>query len=143
MARVMLPKCAEAQAIRKGWPEDLSGVYAPEEMARAEVLDVTATQIISAYKAEERLKLVHAKDAIAIWWKPDDPLELVPIGQLADRACAFFKAATCVAEIQAWARTNAASLKHFWAIAKSDALGVKKAMERRQQELVLAEESGK
>jgi phage recombination protein Bet len=135
MGRVMLPKCAESQAIRKGWPEDLSGIYAPEELARADVIDVTATEIISLHEEEERLKLVHAKDAIAIWWKAGDPLELVPFGQLTDRACAFFKAATCDTEIQVWARTNSASLKHFWAVAKADAYGLKAAMEKRLKEL--------
>lgn len=35
-----LGKCAEAQALRKGFPGDLSGMYAPEELEREEV-DVT------------------------------------------------------------------------------------------------------
>lgn len=32
---VMLAKCAEAQAIRRSYPQDLSGVYAPEEMQKS------------------------------------------------------------------------------------------------------------
>jgi phage recombination protein Bet len=135
MARVMLPKCAEAQAIRKGWPEDLSGIYAPEEMARAEVIDVTATEVIEEHAKEERLKLVGAKDGIAICWTPGGALEMVPIGKMTDRAMEFFARATNEADIQGWAQTNRVSLQRYWAEHKADALGIKTAMEKRVKEL--------
>ena len=35
MGRLMLAKCAEANAIRRGWPEDLSAVYSDEEVDRS------------------------------------------------------------------------------------------------------------
>lgn len=34
-----LAKCAEAAAIRAAWPQDLSGIYAPEEMGRVDRAD--------------------------------------------------------------------------------------------------------
>ena len=43
MPATMLAKCAEAQALRTGFPADLSGIYSTEEMQQSDVVEVTTT----------------------------------------------------------------------------------------------------
>lgn len=133
MPRVMISKVAEAQALRKGWPEDLAGVYAAEEMDRT-TIDLTASEMAESTAVEDRLKLVAGKDSLVIMFEPGKPLESVPIGTFADRCVEFLHDADA-ATINAWAETNKATLNEFWARAKTDALAVKKFMEQRLKDL--------
>jgi phage recombination protein Bet len=135
MARVMIAKCAEAQALRKGWPEDLSGVYAPEEMSRAEVIEATASEIVAQADQENRMKLIGAANSIPFMFAPGEPIQMIPAGQVADRVLAFIRQSTSPTQIDAFRETNRAGLQEFWALHKADALELKKAIEARIAEL--------
>lgn len=131
MARVMIAKCAEAQALRKGWPEDLSGVYVQEEMARAET-ESTAAEMVEEYQKEQRLRQLNHGESIMIQWSAGEPLAPVPVGQFMDKSLAFIKDASAP-QLNAWTEINRHSLKEFWVQHKGDALELKKAIETRHK----------
>lgn len=127
MPRVMLAKCAEAQAIRRAWPEDLSAIYADEELDRAKTLDLTATEIAEKAGVEERLAMIGGAEAIL--FDMGDGLERIPLGKAADMILERFKAMQ-PHEVLQWKNLNRIPLQEFWARNKTDALGLKKEIER-------------
>lgn len=138
MGRNQIAKCAEALSLRKGWPEDFSGIHVDAEMDRARFDDMTASEAVEQFERDKRLQLVHAKDCVTVQWAPADPLEAVPVGQFMDRAIAFVKASETVPDLVGWQETNRVALQQFWAMHKSDALELKKLMEGRVKELAEA-----
>jgi len=132
MARLMLAKCAEAQAIRRAWPEDLSAIYSDEELDRAKTLDLTATEIAEKANVESRLAMIGGAEAIM--FDMGDGLERIPLAKAADMILERFKAMQ-PHEILQWKNSNRVPLQEFWARAKTDALGVKREIERIEREL--------
>lgn len=128
MPKVMLEKCAEAQALRAGWPDQFGGVYAEEELDRAKVLDLTASEIVAAEAEERRMKAIGANDAIPITWGDNFALEMVPLGQFFDRAAEHVKD-TAPAQLAKWRDANRIGLQQFWAKHPGDALELKKLIE--------------
>jgi phage recombination protein Bet len=132
MPRVMLAKCAEAQAIRRAWPEDLSAIYADEELDRAKTLDLTATEIAEKANVESRLAMIGGAEAIM--FDMGDGLERIPLAKAADMILERFKSMQ-PHEVLQWKNANRVPLQEFWARAKTDALGVKKEIERIEKDI--------
>lgn len=135
MARVMIGKCAEAQALRRGWPEETSGLYAQEEMDQALAHDANASDAVEAYATEQRLKITNAANTIGFLWEAGQPIESVPLGEIADRCMGFIRQCDSPTQLETWRETNRVGLQEFWARAKADALAVKQEIESRLNEL--------
>jgi phage recombination protein Bet len=129
MPRVMIAKCAEAQMVRKGWPEELGGIYAPEEMDRAST-DATASELAEQAATEKRLELTKSKDTLLCLFNPGDKLEAVPVGIFADMILGRVTVARSKAEVTSFLETNQKPMQEFWARHPSDALGMKKEIEK-------------
>lgn len=132
MPRLMLAKCAEAQAIRRAWPDDLSAIYSDEEMDRAKTIDLTATELAEAANVERRLELIGGADGIM--FDMGEGLTRLKLGEAHDRIMeAFGKMQPH--EILQWKNTNRVPLNEFWVRHKTDALPIKQFIEKVEKQV--------
>jgi hypothetical protein len=133
MPRVMLAKCAEAQAIRRAWPDELSAIYVDEEVGKARTIDLTATEIADTEEVNRRLRLIGGADCIL--FDMGQGLTRIPLGKAADTILQHFRTLTPHGVIQ-WRDLNRVPLQEFWARAKADALGLKAEIEMIEKQVV-------
>lgn len=129
MPETMMAKCTEADAIRKGWPNETAGSYVAEEMDAAHTIDLTATEIVEKVDQAERLAKIGGP-ALIVDWCDGKPLERVPVGKFGDRAVAYITASKEEpSTVAAWAERNRYALQEYWALDKAGALEIKKMVE--------------
>lgn len=136
MSEHMIAKCAEAQALRKGWPEEMGGIYTEEEMHRAQVDDLIASEVIEVYEEEERLRAIGGYNTIPMIMAQTEGLEMIPEGKMFDTVMELINQIDDPKEIDFWKDRNRHGLNQYWATSKGDALALKQAIEKRQQELL-------
>lgn len=128
MPRVMITKCAEAQALRRAWPDDFSGLDVEEELHRAMTIDATATELADAAAAEKRLDLIGGGNMLTIDWCDGAKNVREPIGSFGDKAIKYIRENPAMAD--EFAERNEANLREYWAYDKSGALAVKREIEQ-------------
>ncbi|MGU3575673.1 phage recombination protein Bet [Brucellaceae bacterium C25G] len=133
MPVVMITKCAEAQALRAGWPDQFSGIYVEEELDRAKSLDMTASELVADAEEQARIERIGAQNTVTMTWGDGWQLENVPIGELADRAAEFVSQSS-VEDVRRWHDANRQPLQVFWSKSPSDALELKKIIEKKLAE---------
>ena len=130
MPRIMIAKCAEAQALRKGWPDQFSGVHVDAEFDKAKMQDAEASEVVEAYQERERVKLIGGEKAVTFLLDANVGLERLPTGQVADRFLDAARKAKDLNEFLSLKATNRDSLQEFWAFAPTDAHGLKIELEK-------------
>jgi phage recombination protein Bet len=127
MPRVMIQKCAEAAALRAGWPDAFAGLYVAEEMAQAGGDDLTASQMLAKAEQERRQRLI----GHGITFDMDGTkLEAIPAGQVFDRVSEALRDMSDD-DVLRWRQRNELGLREFWAASPSDALELKEIIEPR------------
>lgn len=129
MPRNQIAKCARMQALRGGWPETFSGVYAQEEMDRAIAADLTASEMVEAEREQHRMRVISAlEDEFAVVDAVGN-LSYVPAGRYGDQILQMARLCETPEEIDAMRHRNRDGLQRFWAKHMSDALQIKKELE--------------
>lgn len=135
MPRVMIEKCAEAKALRRGWPDDFAGTYAEGEIDRAEALELTPSELADTADRTDRMAKLGGPNAIMIQWEPNAPLERIQVGRFGDQALAFIaenmkRGDEEPGAIMEWAERNRHSINEYWAHDKDGALMLKAELEK-------------
>lgn len=130
MPETMMAKCVEAAAIRKAFPEETAGSYSEGELDQAEVISLTATEIIESEETRQRMERIGGPNALTVDWCDGSALVREPVGTFGDKVLQFIRDnQEAPMTVRMFHNRNTAALQEYWAKDKSGALELKKAFE--------------
>jgi len=125
MPFVMIAKCAEAQALRKGWPEEMGGLMVSEEMDFMQAEEMSASEEVAQYEKDERIKLVGGIANTPMILAMSEGMVMVQDDKFCDTVLEVLRDIETGQEINFWMDMNKTGMQQFWAKNKSDALELK------------------
>lgn len=132
MGRTMLQKCAEAQALRRGWPDEYGDLYTSEEMDQANIINVTPSEQADRAENDERQAKIGGP-SILLDWLDGKPIASVPADKVLGAVHDFIRRnAEEPMTIVAFADRNRAAFRQFWGMKPAEALDLKRAFETYQ-----------
>ncbi|MGU9981522.1 phage recombination protein Bet [Phreatobacter sp. HK31-P] len=140
MGRHMIAKCAEANALAKGWPDQTAGVYAEESVDKERFLDLSATEMMEEDEKRRITRVGPKAESLMIdWLDPSKPIEHVAIPELFDRVVSWLqKDCQSAEDITTFKRQNRPSLEGFKAKDPSRFLAMKVQWEEAEARLTPA-----
>lgn len=135
MGRAMLSKCAEAQALRRGWPDVLSGLYGEEELHALAGVEQGASERLRDLDIVRARGRTAAPDCYWLVLHPDDGLQSIKANEVARRVTQFLEDLSEAADIDAFHARNRRSLALFWEREEAEAWTLKAATEARMRSL--------
>lgn len=129
--RGQIIKCAEAAALRAGWPEGLANVYVEDEVDRARAISSPPSLAAEQARQDRIQEVARPKGTILIDLQDGRGLAAVPIGQFHDRVSKLIRTygADRADELLTWRDQQRISFREFFAHDKGAAVDLKKQFE--------------
>lgn len=130
MPRNQIAKCARMQALRGGWPETFSGVYAPEEMDRAVAQDLTASEMVEMEREDRRKKSIAMGNDEIPFVDHEGTLRFIPAGRYGDDLIVVARNCSTIDQINGMMIRNKLGMQRYWVSHKDDALQVRQELDK-------------